>query len=310
MPGATLVDPGITTWEDNVHNWRAADADYLQKRSVMRFATVGNRTTALTATPVAGMVTYNGAAKTLEYTDSDSATANVWRTILAPKYLATSDAVGSFGMRLAGDPTTVVALEAGKVVLGAARVVTVDDTGLKVKTGLATALLTTDATDLVSDKKLKVPGIASSAAVTAPSVAATGAVTAASVTATGALTGASLSVSGSTALGAVTAGAVSASSLASAGNVTGVNLVGSTSAKGGLLTMHSRYLQAAGAGDSYVALDLNAQITGTHIILAPFAGVNPVRFNSTTGPIIPCVVAYASDPGVGSYPEGTIWCQV
>src|SRR4249920_1644990 len=101
MPGATLVDPGITTWTDNVDNWRAADADYLQKRSNMRFSTVAQRTTQLGATPVPGMCAYVLSTDSLQYTDVASGTTNVWRTVLAPINMVVSDSTTSFGMRLA-----------------------------------------------------------------------------------------------------------------------------------------------------------------------------------------------------------------
>jgi hypothetical protein len=310
MPGADLITNPVVVWTDNVDNWRASDADFLQKRSVMRFATVASRTTFLSATPVAGMVTYVGASDTLQYTDSVSATANVWRTIMAPKYLATSDSVGTFGMRLASDGTDVLLLQPGKVVLGPTQALTVD-TAVKVKTGAATAALTTDATALVSDVQVKAPSVATTGAVTAASIVSSGNISTATITATGNIQSATSVVTGNSSV----AGVLTASSLNLSGLLT-ASAAGEylrSSVVNGYQTWFNGatrigLLQGLISGLSMTSEVGALTLGGANVVLAATAG--PARYGSTTGPYIACSVASASDPGVTNYPEGTLWAQV
>lgn len=304
MPGATLTDPGLTSWTDNVDNWRAADADYLQRRGNMRFATVGSRNTFLGSTPPAGMVAYIQSLDALQFTDAASGTSNVWRTILAPVNMAISDTGSSFGLRLASDGAASLALEASKVVLGPGRIVTVD-TALRVKTGAATASLTTDATALVSDVQVKAPSAALTGALASASVAATGAITGASVAATGNISSATLNVSGVTTVAAVNgSGLVTLSSLEYLRSST-INGYQSWYSGGSRLG----YLQGTGTGLALVSETGNLTLTGPYVVLAPSVS-GPAHWGSAGGPMIACSVAFASDPGVGNYPDGTLWCQV
>lgn len=300
MPGAALADPGLTTWTDNVDNWRAADADYLQKRSNMRFATVAARTTALGATPVPGMVSYVLSTDTLQYTDAAAGTTNVWRTVLAPVNLAVSDTLASFGLRLASDGAASMALEAGKVVLGPARVLIVDS-GVHLKTGAATANLTTDATALVSDVQLKAPSAALTGALASASIANTGAITTASVTASGNIQAATLNVSGTSTLAAITATSLTASGTVSAATAT------ATTVNGGNIRLTGNTVANSVTG-GVVTITADIVATGGQVVLAPSGG--PARFGTTAGPYIACSVANAADPGVANYPEGTFWAQV
>lgn len=290
MPGATLNDPGLTTWTDNVDNWRSADADYLQRRSNMRFATVASRTTYLGATPPAGMVAYVQSTDSLQFTDAAAGTTNVWRTILAPVNMAISDTLSSFGMRLATDGAASLALEASKVVLGPGRIVTVD-TALRVKTGAATASLTTDAAALLSDVQVKAPSAALTGALTAASATITGAVTAASVAASGNVTAATLNVTGATAVAALTSSGTISAVTTQGGNIQSVGNTVKHATLGGIIT-----------------LTADAVVAGTNVVLAASSG--PARYGTATGPYIACSVASASDPGVTNYPEGTLWAQV
>lgn len=302
MPGADLVTNPVVTWTDNVDNWRASDADFLQKRANMRFTSVASRTTFLGATPPPGMVSYVASTDSLQFTDFAASSSNVWRTILAPTNMAVSDAVSSFGMRLASDGTAALALEAGKVVLGPARILTVD-TAVRVKTGTATASLTTDATALVSDVQIKAPSATLTGALAAASISNTGAITTTSVVASGNVQAATLNISGTSTLGVVNSGnhTVTGTLTASAA------ITGSTSVQGGSILLTGTTVKHATLAGT-VTLTADAVISGGQVVLNASSG--PARYGSTSGPFLACSVASASDPGVGNYPEGTLWLQV
>ena len=300
MPGATLSNPnGVTTWTNNVDNWRSEDADYLQRRSVMRFANSSTRTAALGASPTRGQVSYLESTDDISYADSTGA----WRTLTAFRFLATSDTSTSVGLRISSDGSTTLAIEPGRIALGASRFLIVDGTSVKIKTGATTANLTTDATALVSDVQFKAPTAGITGALTTGSIANSGTLSTASLTASGNVGANTLSVSGTSSLAAVTA-----ASLASSGTVSGPTVTATTTLNGGNLRLAGIRLNNSTGTTGYVDIDNTVTAGGTNIVLIP-ASMAPVRYGSVSGPPMTVTVVSATDPGVANYPEGAIWIQ-
>src|SRR5262245_61628826 len=61
-----LAEYGRTDAVDYVNNWREADAEWLQARSIIRYATTASRNTALGGSPAAGITVYNAETDSLE----------------------------------------------------------------------------------------------------------------------------------------------------------------------------------------------------------------------------------------------------
>jgi len=123
--------------------------------------------------------------------------------------------------------------------------VVADSAGLHLKTGTATANLTTSATDLVSDIPIQAPVLKAAGAIQAASAAVSGAITAASasvgsLSASGAASVGSLAAATTiTATGNVTAGGLIAPAISIGGgnvvaNSTGINVVGNETISGAL----------------------------------------------------------------------------
>ena len=310
MPGASLPNTdSLVTWSDNVDNWRSADADFLQKRTVLRFSSTTTRNTIVgpsTAVPVPaeGQVTYvsNGGIDGkggLEYVDNTFS----WRPLLSVKNLGVSDTSGSFGMRLSSDSAPSVALEIERVVLGINRILSVEASKLVFKTGAATAELSTNVDSIVSNLKITVPS-ASLGTATASSLAASGAVSGASVAASGALTGNTL-VAGSSTLGATGVTTLTASS-----SITGVTVYGTTSVRGGSVLVSDTKVSNNSAVNQSLNLSATATtLSGDSVVLAPTSPTSAVRYRTSSGAPFALVIVSATDPGLSNYPDGTLWIQ-
>ena len=235
---------GIADWTDFEDNWRDKDADWLQSLGVPRFTTTAERDAKLT-TPAVGRLCFNaqagyvqirGASAWADYKPlplfmtkgEDSATQ-----VLLPHVNASGKGVAFSGT----GPNYEVHVNTNMRALNG--VLSVDATGVSVKTGSNTAKLSTDNTNLVSDMPVKVPSLNTTGAVTAGTLSATASVTAASatipnITMTGTLTGNIGTFSGavsaaSLAATSATIGGVSVASntvTASAGLVSGRHLHG------------------------------------------------------------------------------------
>lgn len=312
MPGATLPSTdAVATWTDNFDNWRSVDADFLQKRSILRFTTTTARNNTLGPSsalpaPIQGQFTYvgNGGVDSnggLEYVDATGS----WRAVLSVKNLGLNDTSTAFGMRLNSDSSAVVSLETEQVVLGAARILTVQNTKLVFKTGATTAELTTDADSLASNVKIKAPS-ASLGALTTTSITNTGGTLAtASVSATGSITADTLTASTS-----ATLGTTSVASLTSAAGITGVTVLGSTSVRGGSVLVSGSKVSNNGAAAQYLELLAGTTtVAGDVMVLAPTAATTAVRYRGASGPPFALAVVSATDPGLANYPDGTFWVQ-
>ena len=311
MPGASLPSTdAVALWADNTDNWRAADADFLQRRAILRFSTAAARTASLgpnvtTAAPI-GQFTYvaNGGMDGnggLEYVDATGS----WRSVMSLKNLTVSDVSSAVSMRLATDSTSVLSVEAGRVVLGSSRILSVEATKLVFKTGATSAELSTDADSFVSSVKFKAPS-ASLGAVTSTSIDNTGGTLAtASLSATGNVTANTLTASVSAALGAT-----SVTSLAASAGITGVTVYGSTSVRGGSVLVSGSRAANYTAATQFVEMSATTTtIAGDSLIIAPTATTTAVRYGTSAGPPFALVVLSTTDPGLANYPDGTIWVQ-
>jgi hypothetical protein len=307
MPGATLPEVnGVADWVDNVDNWRASDAEYLQARSVLRFTTTTQRDNLLTPTAGAGQTIYVaetagvGTTDGLQFFDKN----DEWQTLATYKNLSFSDTDTGFGWRFAGDPADVLIIEPGQVVLGSNRSLIVDASHVYIKTGTARATLTTDNTFLIFDIPIKAPAATITGALTVGSIANSGTLTTASVAASGALSGSSLNISGVAGIGTVNVADLNVSGDASAATA---HITGASDLAG--LRVSAERLSSISHVASFVDLGAVAQLAGTDVVLAPVAATTAIRYRGITGPPVAVVVVSAADPGAGNYPEGCFWVQ-
>jgi hypothetical protein len=308
MPGATLPSSDtLAVWTDNTDNWRAEDADYLQRRSILRFSTTGLKITALgpslsIPSPTAGQAAYVTQTDSIEYIDSTGA----WRQVNAFKHADFDDSAAGFGMRISTDSSNAITLETGQAVLGANRNLIVTGSSVLLKTGAATATLTTNSTHLLSSLPLSASA-ASLGAITATSVdAGAGLVESGSLHVTGQATVGTLA-GGASSLGAVTATSVNTGS----GAITGGALTGTT-VRGGVAVLgtgtNASRLSLFGSTTAYVDLYNSATtVAGDSITLAPTSDTTAVMHS--VGLPFATVLVSSGTPVAADYPEGTLWVK-
>lgn len=319
----TVTDPIPTTdygkgaWQDYVSNWRQKDAGWVQERSVLRYATAATRTTDWPS-PKPGQVTYRGDVDKLEMW---SGLRSAWVNVLLLQYLASGPdtaagvtlghtAAAGKGLTLGPSSASInqpVDFNNGLLTAGA--------TGVGIQTlAQKKALLTTNATELVSDTPLAVPGLRLSAG----TLDATGrAVT------TGGLTATSLTVPSIAMSGTLTGGVLNGTS----GTIGGVGLSGNKATasagfqSGGALFSGnaSAAVMRVGTTGSYIQV-LNNNIS---LVNGPAGSLVDIyantRFLNNTYPayyyagnsgVVNIAPSFYSggDPGAANFPDGTIWC--
>jgi hypothetical protein len=327
------VQYGRGNWADYISNWREKDAEWLQERVVLRYATAAARNADWGLTPRTGLVTYNDNTKSLEMyrgtgTPGTETLAAGWVRSLMFQYLTSvQDSAAGVNISHAGaagkgalfTPTGVsidlpVNLTNG-VFTTAANNVAIQTPAMK------KATLTTDSDELLSDTPLVAPGIR----ITSPGV-----IDAAGRAATvGALTAASLALGG----GAITAaGSVAVTSLTSSGALTAptISISGNSTING--VTFPGNYVNAAGgfvSGSGYLrgespggvasaVLSYRDPTTGSTSASALTADNGYIRLRGGQGipwhnaagthtSWISPVIVSGGDPGAGNYPDGTIW---
>ncbi len=241
---------GFVDWRDVIDNVRELDLEWLQNRTVVRFDSVGAANSyagdpaKVPGSLEEGQVVYFIGPKQLAVKTG----ASTYKYALLSGLLTVADAgaiasisnAGTGGITLPADGSVGVPLL--KVAVDK---VVADSAGLHLKTGTATANLTTSATDLVSDIPIQAPVLKAAGAIQAASAAVSGAVTAASAAVS------TLSVSGAASVGTlaaastittpanITAGGLIASALSIGGgnvviNNTGINVVGNETISGAL----------------------------------------------------------------------------
>lgn len=308
MPGAVLPSSDtLAVWTDNTDNWRAEDADFLQRRSILRFTTTSAKITALgpslsIPSPTPGQAAYVGQTDSIEYIDA----AGEWRKINAFQHASFDDSAAGFGMRISTDVANAITLETGQAVLGANRNLIVTDSSVKIKTGAATATLTTDTTYLVSSLPLFADS-ASLGDIVATSIdAGAGLVEAGSLHTTGQATVGSLN-SGAASLGITTATSLNTGS----GAITGGAITGTT-VRAGVAVLgtgaNTSRLSLFGSTTAYVDLfNSDTTMAGDTITLAPTADSTAVRHGN--GLPFATVLVQSGTPIASAYPEGTLWVK-
>ena len=314
---------GKVNWNDYEHNWREKDAEFLQSRTILRFHNDTERNAGVPSGSW-GSVVYNEASDKLEWRKKAGGTG-AWEQILPmPQFLAVpTDTAASVVLAHSGASSKGIAFNPADVkvthdldVLGVLKVAAA---GVTVKTGGATAAITTDATDLVSSVPLKVP----------------------SLTLTG--TGTVLSAPGKTiAVGTVTADQVSAASLSLSGTLTGGIINGTAGTIGGVAlntnaaAAPSGFYAGTGGGVGLytsdatkaviqsrsgpgtfragkIEVDDNVGLFGTLVNLNSDMAVRnkTIKYydagNTVRGLGYAVSVYSATDPGVANFPEGAIW---
>jgi len=314
------VQYGKGDWQDYISNWREKDAEWMQERTILRYTSGTTRSTDWPS-PRAGQVTYNEATKTLEMWSAVRAT---WVSLQMYQYLTSVDA--STGVTISHTGAT------GKG-LTLAPALTSIDTPVNLTNGVLTttannvavqtpsqkkAILSTNATDLVSDTPVSVPGLKVTAgtvdmtgrtttvgALTATSLAlgsgtmsTTGAVSGGSFAATGALSGGTLTVTGTGTINGVTFPAANQVN-ASAGFVAQSGYHGGD-ANGAIFAYRNP------AGGAVSAHQLQA-----HTDHLDLYGGQSIMWHNTAGSGVAWIAPTIISPSATAtdWPDGTIWIQ-
>lgn len=303
MPGQNpsvigTANVGDIDWIDLQNNWRQADAEWLQERSIVRVTTTPAAETTLINTN-AGRVFYSVADGRLVV----SVGSGNYKNVMASDGLVVADTSTTVTLSISGQSGFTFTKATGAVSIANLSISTAltatsatvtnltaragsNTSGLRATTsgveintsGSHNVVLTTSASGLVSDTGISVPSVATSGAVTV---------------------GANLTVSagGVTSLRNTTiTGTLSVSSTL---NVTGATTLGAVSmATGNASTSLTTPLLRSDTGDD---LTINASsgqaIRSTSNI---FWGNSSTIRNAW-------VIYSGSDPGVNNVPEGTIW---
>lgn len=317
----TITEPipatgyGRGDWVDYQNYWREKDAEWIQDRAILRYADAASIEAIVS--PGNGMTVFDEGLGILKLRR-----AGTWR-----RYSAIPD-----GMEARGADTLAnlnaggkgIQFLAGSVdithdlnVLGG--VLTTRATGVGIKVGTKTALLSTDAANLISDTPLSVPGVI---------ISGTGTISAAgkNVT-TGALTADSITTAGT-----LTAGAANVASLTATGNVNGAaGVIGGVTLSGNFIVSPSGMASSYGYfnGDTNGALmryrnpsngalsstyvqatnadiNLSSQGGGYVSIFSQGRGVRWYNASNVHDRWVGLVYVGSSDPGG---PDGTIWVQ-
>lgn len=315
---------GDTDWADLTNNWFAADAEWIQSRSVVRIAG---------STPTEGEVpTANNAVGRVFFSNSlQSLLINItggYHRVASSGNIAITDSGPNAELKLhSGAGGTGIAFSSAGVTLGI--------------TTLSSTLTVTGATTLNGYMTAKA-GEASGAVVTTSSsgvtINTTGSNAVVLTTASDGLnvnssiriTGSgALSVAGNTSLGgtlSVTSGTTTLAGLsASSSAVSGNSTVGGTftvttglvTAGGGISTtaitasgsVTSAGLTTSGVITSSSSTDLRLAIPSGRAlrIYAPTIGDADIYYGASGTSIRNAWVVYGTDPGVANVPEGTIW---
>jgi hypothetical protein len=335
----TIAEPipdlqwGKGSWQDYISNWRTRDTNWMQERLILRYQTTAARTADWSASPRAGQVTYNDVTQTLEMWRAG--TTNSWVRSLMFQYLVSSqDTSAGVNLFHAGSiaspkaititPTTLlIDLPTTNFLAG---ILTIDATGMALKTGAKTVKLTTDAANLVSDSPIKTPsldlsggtGTVLNAAGKAVSVGALTADTATipNITLTGTLGGGGILNGASGTIGAVglSGGVISVAAGSASASAAGLQSgQGYFYGDGNSAVMRQRPAAASAAGAAYVQVMANDTLFNGNTVqtLGQFHVMNQrsIQYHRADNAVIwnGGPVIYGADPGVANVPEGTIW---
>jgi hypothetical protein len=325
------VQYGRGNWADYISNWREKDAEWLQERTILRYPTAAARQTDWGATPRAGLVTYNDTTKSLEmYRGTGTPGAETlptgWVRSLMFQYLTSvQDAVagvnishtGAAGKGATFTPTAVLI---DLPLTNGALTTTPNNIGVQTPT-FKKALLTTNATELLSDTPLVAPSVRLSGTGTVLDATGKAVVVGALTAASLALGSGVLNTTGAVSTGALTSGPISAPSMTIAGGSTinGVvfnpNWVG---ASGGFVSGSGFFRGESPGGIASGVLSYRDPGTGAVAVPQLTADNDYIRIRGGRGVAwhnaagthtswISPVIVSGSDPGAANYPDGTIW---
>jgi hypothetical protein len=317
----TITEPlpvsgyGKANWVDYSNYWREGDAEWLMERTTLRYATPAARA-AEWPTPKFGQLTYNeqfqaiGGGNYADRVEMYSKQHGKWVPLLMLDNITSTkdDATGvalshkqAAGKGVIFEPTRTV-MDNPIYVMGG--VLTVDATGLFIKTGAKTVKLTTDGTSLVSDSPISATALSTGGALTAVSATLSASLTVANITLSGTLGGGVLNGTSGT-IGGVAMGSNRAT--ASDGfNVQSGSFYGDGS---------SAIMRHSNRSGSYVQVsqgNINFHgggYTDVYNQMRIFGGqsIQYIRSDGVhTGYFAP---TFWGDPGVGNVPEGSIMMQ-
>lgn len=323
------VQYGRGNWSDYISNWREKDAEWLQERTILRYLNTTTRGQDW-PTPRGGQVTYRGDIDKLEMW---SALRSTWISALMLQYLTSGSGgtsvdtaagvnlshTGAAGKGVTFTPTQVTI---DLPLVNGALTTTVNNVGVQTPT-FKKALLTTNATELLSDTPLAVPAVRLTG--TGTVLDATGkAVTVGALTATSLALGAgAITTTGTVGTGALTATSLTAPTL----NVSGTGTINGVTFPGNYVQASTGYVAGAGyyRGDTSGPSGAGAAVMGYRnpaggAISGPTISIDSslihvrggqgVAWHNAAGThtswISPVIVS-GSDPGAANYPDGTIW---
>ena len=322
----TLPATGSANWQDYVDYWREADAEWIQSRLVVPYDNATQRDADTVAGTRVGRLIYRVDTDRLELRSK----TNTWIKYdpLPVNLTAVNDTsaqvtwahVGAAGKGISYTPTEVSVNHLFKVAGGT---LTVDATGVSIKTGSKTAKLTTDVLSLVSDSPISAPGATLSAALSGTSATFSGTVTAPSTSF------ATANVTGLATVGSLTTSGV-ITAAAAGHNISGVTFPASggsayVSAPAGFVsqagyfkgdgsraTMQYRNPSGGALGTSSLVVDASniGANGGTFYIDSQLLiqGNRSITWYGTNQNLGPNVWS-AGDPGAANYPDGSLWLQ-
>lgn len=328
MP-VTLNDKGASNWANYIDYWREEDAEWMQKRMVLRYDNAAQRDADAVAGPTdVGRLNYRFDTDRLElraaagWIKYDPLPVNLRASQDTPTQVSLVHTAAGTTSGISITPADVQLV--GRVSLPS---LLADATGVTIKVGSnKAAKLTTDATNLISDTPVTIPGgtftallnaasltIPAGGTLTAPTGNFTIVLTTAALTVNGAITAAGV---GHLLGGVVFPGSGRIAALPGASGLNGGGYVSgqgyfygdsssavvrqrdpSTGAWGATLFQVFRdKFEFRGGGECY--MDSQLRIASNRSILWDNSGM-------TSGPN----VWSATDPGAANFPDGTLWIQ-
>ena len=319
MPGATLpADYGIADWVNNTDNWREEDAEFIQKRLVIRWASNASRTSSGGNDLGEGSVSYLANSKSLQVNTTGD--GNGWSTVVHSKLVTVTDtsttdvqlkhsSSSAGGIRLYADGVFVDSRLAIGGSNGSPKTVIDGTAGISLNYNGGAGVITTNstaggtvvisATNGVSVNKLAVSSTANF----------TSTVTVASapinVTGSGSISTPALAVSNSVSPVTIGSGGLTAAS----GVVSALSF--STTAVGGESYSLANSGLSRTANAALISISNNTPtVSGANIDLkVPSNGVVRFQAGNYSAPVAGWMVSNAV-PGSTNAPDGTIWFQV
>lgn len=317
MPVSLPTIYGKADWTDYVDNWRESDAEYLQARGILRFDTNANRDAALPS-PTQGQFIYNasldGGAGGLEMRTASawvpykSGPAFLKKTADDANSVAIShDTAGGKGIifRPVSGPNPLAKVEFSAPIdaMGVLTAESGANIGVRIKTGAKTVKLTTDATNLVLDSPLTVPGLTNTGAFATASSTVSGTLTANTGTFT------TINLSGTMSGGSITSNINSSVVNGTSGTIGGVAHAGNqATAPGGFISN----IAFVGPGGIFAHRNTSSGVTSAGITVDTtylrMRAANGIPVDNFAGGWLSAWVGivYTSDPGAANAPPGSI----